>query len=80
MSDSKKIRDTGASVRARLLNLAQQQGQAFDLLLTREATAMDRFRSRPGWQRAQVGGHRRRPFKFPDAICATCDKAHQTAR
>ena len=37
MSDSKKIRDTGASVRARLLNLAQQQGQAFDLLLTRYA-------------------------------------------
>lgn len=37
MSDSKKIRDLGASVRARLLNLAKQKGQAFDLLLTRYA-------------------------------------------
>lgn len=35
MSDSKKNRNIGASVRARLLNLAKQKGQAFDLLLTR---------------------------------------------
>jgi hypothetical protein len=30
-------RDIGASVRARLLNLAREKGQAFDLLLTRYA-------------------------------------------
>lgn len=37
MPESKKPRDVGASVRARLLNLARQKGQAFDLLLTRYA-------------------------------------------
>lgn len=37
MPDDKKPRDIGASVRARLLNLARQKGQAFDLLLTRYA-------------------------------------------
>lgn len=31
-------RDVGASIRARLLNLAREKGQAFDLLLTRYAT------------------------------------------
>jgi predicted nucleotidyltransferase component of viral defense system len=35
MPDPKKLRDVGASVRARLLTLARQKGQAFDLLLTR---------------------------------------------
>lgn len=34
----KQPRDIGASVRARLLNLAREKGQAFDLLLTRYAT------------------------------------------
>jgi predicted nucleotidyltransferase component of viral defense system len=37
MPDSKKHRDIGASVRARLLMLARQKGQAFDLVLTRYA-------------------------------------------
>lgn len=37
MPESKKPRDVGASVRARLLNLARQKGQALDLLLTRYA-------------------------------------------
>ncbi len=37
MADTKKSRDVGASVRARLLNLAKQKGQALDLLLTRYA-------------------------------------------
>ena len=37
MPESKKLRDVGASVRARLLNLARQKGQALDLLLTRYA-------------------------------------------
>lgn len=35
MAEPKKKRDFGASVRARLLTLARQKGQAFDLLLTR---------------------------------------------
>ncbi|MCL4182060.1 MAG: nucleotidyl transferase AbiEii/AbiGii toxin family protein [Burkholderiaceae bacterium] len=37
MPEPKKRRDIGASVRARLLNLAKQKGQQFDLLLTRYA-------------------------------------------
>lgn len=37
MAEPKKKRDFGASVRARLLTLARQKGQAFDLLLTRYA-------------------------------------------
>lgn len=37
MPDSRKPRDVAASVRARLLNLARQKGQALDLLLTRYA-------------------------------------------
>ena len=37
MTKPKKPRDVGASVRARLLTLARQKGQAFDLLLTRYA-------------------------------------------
>lgn len=35
MPEPKKVRNVGASVRARLLALARQKGQAFDLLLTR---------------------------------------------
>jgi hypothetical protein len=35
MHEAKQPRDRGASVRARLLTLARQRGQAFDLLLTR---------------------------------------------
>lgn len=35
---AKQPRDVGASVRARLLTLAREKGQAFDLLLTRYAT------------------------------------------
>jgi len=34
---ARQTRDIGASVRARLLNLAREKGQAFDLLLTRYA-------------------------------------------
>lgn len=34
---AKALRDMGASVRARLLNLARERGQVFDLLLTRYA-------------------------------------------
>jgi hypothetical protein len=34
---AKATRDIGASVRARLLNLARQRGQVLDLLLTRYA-------------------------------------------
>jgi predicted nucleotidyltransferase component of viral defense system len=37
MAEPKKPRDLGTSVRARLLTLARQKGQAFDLLLTRYA-------------------------------------------
>ncbi len=37
MPEPKKLRDVGASVRARLLTLARQKGQVFDLLLTRYA-------------------------------------------
>ncbi|MBP6647593.1 MAG: nucleotidyl transferase AbiEii/AbiGii toxin family protein [Burkholderiaceae bacterium] len=37
MAEPKKPRDVGTSVRARLLTLARQKGQAFDLLLTRYA-------------------------------------------
>ena len=35
---ARQTRDVGASIRARLLNLAREKGQAFDLLLTRYAT------------------------------------------
>lgn len=35
---ARQLRDIGASVRARLLALAREKGQAFDLLLTRYAT------------------------------------------
>jgi hypothetical protein len=35
---ARQRRDIGASVRARLLTLAREKGQAFDLLLTRYAT------------------------------------------
>lgn len=35
---ARQPRDVGASIRARLLTLARQKGQAFDLLLTRYAT------------------------------------------
>lgn len=35
---AKQTRDIGVSIRARLLNLAREKGQAFDLLLTRYAT------------------------------------------
>jgi predicted nucleotidyltransferase component of viral defense system len=34
---AKAMRDIGASVRARLLNLARERGQVLDLLLTRYA-------------------------------------------
>lgn len=34
---ARQPRDISASVRARLLNLAREKGQAFDLLLTRYA-------------------------------------------
>jgi predicted nucleotidyltransferase component of viral defense system len=37
MPEVRKLRDLGASVRARLLALAQQKGQSFELLLTRYA-------------------------------------------
>ena len=37
MAEPKKPRDVGTSVRARLLTLARQKGQAFELLLTRYA-------------------------------------------
>lgn len=37
MAEPKNPRDVGTSVRARLLTLARQKGQAFDLLLTRYA-------------------------------------------
>jgi predicted nucleotidyltransferase component of viral defense system len=37
MAEPKKPRDIGTSVRARLLTLARQKGQAFELLLTRYA-------------------------------------------
>ena len=37
MAEPKKPRDVGTSVRARLLTLARQKGQSFDLLLTRYA-------------------------------------------
>jgi predicted nucleotidyltransferase component of viral defense system len=35
---ARQPRDVGASVRARLLTIAREKGQAFDLLLTRYAT------------------------------------------
>ncbi len=35
---ARQRRDIGVSVRARLLTLAREKGQAFDLLLTRYAT------------------------------------------
>ena len=35
---AKQTRDIGVSIRARLLNMAREKGQAFDLLLTRYAT------------------------------------------
>ena len=34
---AKRTRDVGASVRARLLNLARDRGQQFDLVITRYA-------------------------------------------
>jgi hypothetical protein len=34
---TKRTRDIGASVRTRLMNLARERGQVFDLLLTRYA-------------------------------------------
>ena len=37
MPECNKHRDVGASVRARLLSYARDNGQAFDLLLTRYA-------------------------------------------
>ncbi len=44
MPEGKELRDVGASVRARLLKLARERGQAFDLLLTRYA--MERLLAR----------------------------------
>lgn len=41
----KEIRNIGASVRARLLNLSRTTGQSFDLVLTRFALERLSFRS-----------------------------------
>lgn len=74
MPDDKKPRDVGASVRARLLNLARQRGQAFDLLLTRYA--IERLLNR-----LSISPHRDR-FVLKGAVLMTTwfDDPHRPTR
>lgn len=74
MPDSKKPRDVGASVRARLLNLARQKGQGFDLLLTRYA--IERL-----LHRLSISPHRNR-FVLKGAMLMTTwfDDPHRPTR
>ncbi len=74
MRDSKKPRDVGASVRARLLNLARQKGQALDLLLTRYA--IERL-----LHRLSISPHRDR-FVLKGAMLMTTwfDDSHRPTR
>jgi predicted nucleotidyltransferase component of viral defense system len=60
---TKGARNMGASVRARLLNLARERGQTFDLLLTRYA--LERL-----LYRLSVSGHRDR-FVLKGALLIT---------
>lgn len=74
MPDDKKPRDVGASVRARLLNLARQKGQALDLLLTRYA--IERL-----LHRLSISPHRNR-FVLKGAMLMTTwfDDPHRPTR
>jgi len=74
MPDATKPRNVGASVRARLLNLARQKGQALDLLLTRYA--IERL-----LHRLSISPHRDR-FALKGAILMTTwfDDPHRPTR
>jgi predicted nucleotidyltransferase component of viral defense system len=74
MPEGKKLRDIGASVRARLLNLARQKGQALDLLLTRYA--IERL-----LHRLSISSHRDR-FVLKGAMLMTTwfDDPHRPTR
>jgi hypothetical protein len=71
---TKKPRDIGASVRARLLNLSRERAQPFDLLLTRYA--LERL-----LYRLSVSAHRDR-FVLKGALLATTwfDNPHRPTR
>lgn len=71
---AKSPRDIGASVRARLLNLARERGQAFDLLLTRYA--LERL-----LYRLSISGHRSQ-FVLKGAMLVTTwfDDPHRATR
>jgi len=71
---AKAARDIGASVRARLLNLARERGQVFDLLLTRYA--LERL-----LYRLSISDHRNR-FVLKGAILVTTwfDDPHRPTR
>lgn len=71
---AKPIRDMGASVRARLLTLARERGQALDLLLTRYA--LERF-----LYRLSISPHRDR-FVLKGAMLVTTwfDDPHRPTR
>src|SRR6187401_878370 len=71
---TKKPRDIGASVRARLLNLSRERAQPFDLLLTRYA--LERL-----LHRLSVSAHRDR-FVLKGALLVTTwfDNPHRPTR
>jgi hypothetical protein len=71
---SKLPRDVGASVRARLMNLARERGQVFDLLLTRYA--LERL-----LYRLSISEHRNR-FALKGAMLVTTwfDDPHRPTR
>lgn len=71
---SKPPRDVGASVRARLMNLARERGQAFDLMLTRYA--LERL-----LYRLSISEHRNR-FVLKGAMLVTTwfDDPHRPTR
>jgi predicted nucleotidyltransferase component of viral defense system len=74
MPDATRPRNIGASVRARLLNLARQKGQALDLLLTRYAIERLLYR-------LSISPHRDR-FALKGAILLTTwfDDPHRPTR
>lgn len=71
---TKKPRDTGASVRARLLNLSRERAQPFELLLTRYASSRSSYR-------LSVSTHRDR-FVLKGALLITTwfDNPHRPTR
>jgi len=74
MPKNKPVRDIGASVRARLLKIAQERGYTFDLILTR--FALERF-----LYRLSISPHKDR-FVLKGAMLVTTwfDDPHRPTR